>query len=55
MTLIPPKCLNRQDLPYITGRPALGPILPNPKMAVPSVIMAQRSFFEVYFYANSGF
>jgi hypothetical protein len=38
--LVPPKVLKRRDFPSITGNPALGPISPNPRMAVASVTMA---------------
>lgn len=34
-----PKILKSNDFPYITGKPAIGPIFPNPKIAVPSVTM----------------
>lgn len=34
-----PSNLNSKDFPYITGKPALGPISPNPRIAVPSVTM----------------
>lgn len=34
-----PSNLKSNDFPYITGRPALGPISPNPRIAVPSVTM----------------
>jgi len=36
-TFTPPKTLNNKDFPSITGRPALGPMSPSPKIAVPSV------------------
>jgi hypothetical protein len=34
-----PSILKSNDFPYITGNPALGPISPNPRIAVPSVTM----------------
>lgn len=37
--LIPPKVLKISDFPSITGNPALGPISPNPRIAVASVMM----------------
>ena len=37
-----PRSLNSKDLPSITGKPAYGPISPNPKIAVPSVTIALR-------------
>ena len=46
-----PKTLKRSDFPSITGRPATGPILPKPKMAVPSVTMADT--FLVFEYGSS--
>lgn len=36
-----PKTLKRIDFPSITGNPATGPMFPNPKMAVPSVTIAE--------------
>ena len=36
-TSTPPNILKSRDLPYITGRPARGPIFPRPRIAVPSV------------------
>jgi hypothetical protein len=36
--------LNNSDLPSITGNPAVGPIFPNPSIAVPSETIA-HSFF----------
>lgn len=47
MTSTFPKTLKRTDLPYITGKPALGPIAPNPKIAVPSEIIPQH-FLKLY-------
>jgi len=38
--LVPPKVLNSNDFPYMTGNPALGPISPNPRIAVASVTIA---------------
>ena len=38
--MTPPNTLNSNDFPYITGRPARGPISPNPSIAVPSVTIA---------------
>lgn len=40
ITSTSPKTLNNKDFPYMTGRPAAGPIFPNPRMAVPSVTIA---------------
>lgn len=37
-----PNNLNNSDFPSMTGRPALGPILPYPKTAVPSVTIADN-------------
>lgn len=39
-TFTPPNTLKSKDFPYITGKPALGPISPKPKIAVPSVTIA---------------
>jgi len=36
-----PKSLKSKDLPYITGSPALGPMFPYPRTAVPSVTIAE--------------
>lgn len=36
-----PKTLNNKDFPSMTGSPATGPIFPNPKIAVPSVTIAE--------------
>jgi hypothetical protein len=38
--------LKSKDFPSITGSPATGPIFPKPKMAVPSLTIAQT--FEVF-------
>jgi len=35
-----PNSLNSNAFPSITGRPAMGPISPKPRMAVPSETMA---------------
>ena len=40
IALILPKRLNNKALPSITGFEANGPKLPNPKIAVPSEIIA---------------
>jgi len=40
--LIPPRSLNKTDFPSITGRPAADPISPNPRIAVPLVIIAPQ-------------
>jgi hypothetical protein len=45
-----PNVLNNNDFPYITGNPATGPIFPNPKIAVPSVTIA-----EIFFVFEYGF
>lgn len=45
-----PKTLNNNDLPYITGRPATGPIFPKPNIAVPSVTIAET--FLVFEYGS---
>ncbi len=39
-TLTPPKTLNNNDFPSITGKPDFGPISPKPNIAVPSVTIA---------------
>lgn len=36
-----PSTLKSNDFPSITGSPATGPIFPNPKIAVPSVTIAE--------------
>ena len=36
-----PSSLKSRDFPSMTGRPAVGPILPNPSTAVPSVTIAE--------------
>jgi hypothetical protein len=36
-TSTPPNILKSKDFPYMTGRPARGPIFPRPRIAVPSV------------------
>lgn len=46
-TSTPPNYLKIQDLPSITGKPAVAPISPNPKMAVPLVIMAHQLDLKV--------
>jgi hypothetical protein len=40
MESTPPNFLNRMDLPSITGMAALGPMLPRPSTAEPSVTTA---------------
>lgn len=46
-----PRVLNNNDFPSMTGNPATGPIFPNPKIAVPSVTIADTFFvFEYGFY-----
>ena len=47
-TSTPPKILKSIAFPSITGKPATGPILPNPKIAVPSVTIVQ--IFDVLQY-----
>ena len=42
-----PRTLKSSDFPYITGSPAFGPISPNPKMAVPSVIIVLNCLEEL--------
>ena len=39
-TYTSPKSLKRRDFPSITGNPAIGPIFPYPRIAVPSVTIA---------------
>jgi hypothetical protein len=36
-----PKTLKIRDFPSITGRPATGPMFPSPRIAVPSVTIAE--------------
>ena len=36
-----PNNLKSKDFPSITGNPAVGPILPKPNIAVPSVTIAE--------------
>ena len=36
-----PRILKSTDFPYITGKPAIGPIFPKPNIAVPSVTIKQ--------------
>ena len=45
-----PKTLKSNDFPSITGNPATGPIFPNPKIAVPSVTIAET--FLVFEYGS---
>lgn len=46
-TSTPPNYLKMADFPSITGKPAVAPISPKPKIAVPLVIMAAQLFFRV--------
>ena len=39
-TYTSPSNLNSNDFPYMTGRPARGPMLPYPSIEVPSVTIA---------------
>ena len=48
-----PKTLKIRDFPSMTGRPATGPILPKPKIAVPSVTIAET--FLDFEYGSSYF
>lgn len=48
-----PKHLNNKDFPSITGIPAMGPIFPRPKIAVPSVTIAET--FLVFEYGSASF
>ena len=48
----PPNCLNNIAFPSITGSPASGPILPKPKIALPSVITATVFAFIVTSYTS---
>lgn len=41
MTSTSPRTLKSNDFPSMTGRPATGPMFPNPKIAVPSVTIAE--------------
>ena len=46
----PPNCLNRTDLPSITGMAASAPMFPRPRTAEPSETTATRLPFAVYRY-----
>lgn len=41
MTSTSPRTLNNKAFPSMTGRPATGPMFPRPKIAVPSVTIAE--------------
>ena len=51
----PAKRLNNSAFPSITGLEAIGPRLPNPRMAVPFEMTATMLPFEVYLYTLSTF